>query len=252
MSARYAQHFLINTHAAQRIVDSMNLVEGDRVLEIGPGKGALTALMMKKPITLTAIEIDDPLIPVLTRKFGTNPNFTLIHSDVLDVDFKKLSATKIIGNLPYNLTSLIFRKVSNWTGWTEAYFMIQKEVGDRLGASVGTADYGALTVGMSLTSRIERVFDLSETSFKPPPRVKSTVVRFIRREKPLTNDVDGTQKVIQAAFQQRRKTILNSLSHGLGLTKEKVGPVLEKLGIDVNARAENITIDQFVHLAKEL
>jgi 16S rRNA (adenine1518-N6/adenine1519-N6)-dimethyltransferase len=252
MAARYAQHFLINTHAAERIVDAMGLVEGDHVLEIGPGKGALTALMMKKPIKLTAIEIDDPLIETLTRKFGANSHFKLIHSDVLDVDFKKITATKIIGNLPYNLTSSIFRKVSNWTGWTQAYFMIQKEVGDRLVADVGTADYGALTVGMNLTSRIERVFDLSETSFKPPPRVKSTVVRLIRREKPLTPDVDKTQKVIQAAFQQRRKTILNSLSHGLGLTKEKVGPVLAKLGIDLNARAENITIDQFVLLGEQL
>ncbi len=252
MAARFAQHFLINTHAAQRIVDSMNLAEGDHVLEIGPGKGALTALMMKKPIKLTAIEIDDPLIAVLTKKFGANPNFNLIHSDVLDVDFNKLKATKIIGNLPYNLTSMIFRKVSAWTGWTEAYFMIQKEVGDRLVASVGTPEYSALTVGMNLTSRMERVFDLSETSFKPPPRVKSTVVRLIRREKPLTDDVEGTQKVIQAAFQQRRKTILNSLSHGLGLSKEKVGGVLKKLGINEQARAEKITIDQFVSLLEAL
>lgn len=248
MAARYAQHFLINTHAAQRIVDALNLTHGDRVVEIGPGKGAITALMLAKPIELTAIEIDDPLIAILTKKFGANPRFHLIHSDVMAVDFRKISADKVIGNLPYNLTSPIFRKISDWTGWREGYFMIQKEVADRLVADVGTADYGALTVGMNLTATIERVFDLSETSFKPPPRVKSSVVKLIRREKPLATDIVKTQKVIQAAFQQRRKTIINSLSHGLGLSKDTVLDALTRADIDEKVRAENVTIKQFVSL----
>jgi 16S rRNA (adenine1518-N6/adenine1519-N6)-dimethyltransferase len=252
MAARYAQHFLINTHAARRIVDAMNLNPGDRVVEIGPGKGAITALMLEKPIELTAIEIDDPLIALLTKKFSSKPGFRLIHSDVLDVDFSKIETDKVIGNLPYNLTSPIFRRVSEWTGWKEGFFMIQKEVADRMVAESGTADYGALTVGMNLTATIERVFDLSETSFKPPPRVKSAVVKLTRREKPLTSNIGKAQKVIQAAFQQRRKTILNSLSHGLGLSKEAVLDELVRLKIDEKARAENVTIEQFVALGERL
>lgn len=278
MAARYAQHFLINKHAAERIVDSMNLSANENVLEIGPGKGALTELMLKKSIHLTVIEIDTPLVEILQKKFGANPKFKIIHSDIMDVHFIGSSPRegevpairlaggggphptlplagggyKVIGNLPYNLTSPIFRKVSHWNGWNEAYFMIQKEVADRMTAKVGTADYGALTVGMNLTAEIEKVFDLSETSFKPAPRVKSSVVRLVRREKPLTNDVEAVQRVIQAAFQQRRKTILNSLSHGLKLSKEKASAVLSQLGLDLNLRAEQITISQFVELSHHL
>ena len=130
--------------------------------------------------------------------------------------------------------------------------MVQKEVGDRLCARDGTGEYGAITVGMNLTCEMEHVFDLLPESFRPPPRVKSSVVRLIRREKPLTDNIPLTQRVIQAAFQQRRKTILNSLSHGLGLQKEMVGRWLRELGIFETHRAENITVEQYVFLSQRL
>jgi 16S rRNA (adenine1518-N6/adenine1519-N6)-dimethyltransferase len=147
------------------------------------------------------------------------------------------------------LTSPILRKVCDWTGWDTATFMVQKEVGDRLVAKVSTAAYGALTAGVSLTCEMERVFDLSENSFKPPPRVKSTVVKLTRRQQPLTDNVHKVQRVIQAAFQQRRKTILNSLSHGLNLDKEKVERMLSAENIPVTARAENLTVQNYLALS---
>lgn len=246
---RYGQHFLSNRHAVDRIVEEMHLSKTDSVIEIGPGKGVLTVPLLEKAGHVTAIEVDDKLIPFLTRKFGSYKNFTLLHRDFLEFDLTKLSpTTKIVGNLPYSLTSPILRRVCDSQNWAEAMFMVQREVGDRLTASPGSTDYGALTVGVSLSSELERVFDLSETSFDPPPRVKSTVVRLKRRQQPLTIETEAVQRVVQAAFQQRRKTILNALSHGLNLTKEEVQVILMELHVDPGCRAETISVDTYVRL----
>jgi 16S rRNA (adenine1518-N6/adenine1519-N6)-dimethyltransferase len=180
-----------------------------------------------------------------------------MNEDILEFDIQSLSSErknekyKIVGNLPYNLTSPILRKLVQWSGWSSAWLMVQKEVGDRLCASPGSSDYGALTVGISLTCVIEPVFDLSENSFDPPPRVTSSVVKLTRRDKPLTTDLLNTQRVIQAAFQQRRKTILNSLSHGLAIQKEKVGAILKKVGVEGSTRPERLTVGEFIQLAQE-
>ena len=269
---KFAQHFLINEHAIQRIIDSLELNPTDTVLEIGPGKGALTTYLVRRAKQVIAIEVDEQMIGILKNKLGAAQNFQLIESDVMDIDLDillpssrshlplKISSSplegggqegsvKVVGNLPYNLTSPILRKLCDWTGWSSAVLMVQKEVGERLCAKPGTSEYGALTVGVSLTCSCSPVFVLSETSFKPPPRVKSMVVRLDRRPQPLTEDIPFATKVIQAAFQQRRKTILNSLSHGLSLTKEEIGLFLEELKIEPTQRAETISIDQYVHLS---
>lgn len=244
---RFAQHFLINGHAVQRIVDTLELTKTDSVLEIGPGKGVLTQFLVPRAGHVTGVEVDDPLIPFLTRKFAPFPNFTLVHADIMEFDFNSLPPpVKIIGNLPYNLTSPILKKICDATNWTTAVIMVQKEVGDRLGAVPGTTDYGALTVGISLYAEIERIFELSEASFDPRPRVKSCVMRLKRRSKPLSENPVATQKVIQAAFQQRRKTILNSLSHGLNINKEETLALLAKLNIDPMSRAETLSVDTYV------
>jgi 16S rRNA (adenine1518-N6/adenine1519-N6)-dimethyltransferase len=222
MSAKFAQHFLINKHACERIVEALELTGEETILEIGPGKGALTALTVPQARRVVAVEIDPELVDHLRQKFSTRPSFTVVNRSILDFDPGEFipEAFNILGNLPYNLTSPILRRLCEWNGWSRALVMVQKEVGDRMTASVGTPDYGALTVGMNLSCELSPVFELSETSFKPPPRVRSSVVKLIRREHPLTNDISRAQRVIQAAFQQRRKTILNALSHGLNTTKE--------------------------------
>jgi 16S rRNA (adenine1518-N6/adenine1519-N6)-dimethyltransferase len=257
MAAKYAQHFLTNRHAAERIVAALNLTPEDAVLEIGPGKGALTAFLL--PAKLVAVvEVDAEMVALLQSRFGSNPKIKIFHSDILEFDFDALKSLnggrpfKVVGNLPYNLTSPILRRLCDWTGWKEAFVMVQKEVGDRMCAKAGSADYGALTVGISLTCESEFVFELSEKSFNPPPRVKSAVVKLTRRDKPLTEDVARTQRVIQAAFQQRRKTILNSLSHGLGIEKEEVQKTLKKLGIEETIRPERIDVEKFIALSRSL
>lgn len=258
MAAKYAQHFLSNRHAAQRIVEALGLNNDDAVVEIGPGKGALTGLL-PQAATVIAIEVDSSLSDFLKKKFQARPDYHVMNQDVLEFSFDSLSMKfhpahpfKVVGNLPYNLTSPILRKLSDWSDWSLAIVMVQKEVGDRLVAHPGEGDYGALTVGMNLTCTLERVFDLSEDSFSPPPRVKSTVVKLLRRPAPLSTDIPGTQRVIQAAFQQRRKTLLNSLSHGLHMEKTAVQSVLERLKIEPGLRPERLSVEKFISLAKEL
>jgi len=251
MAAKFAQHFLTNQHAAERIAGALELKKGDALLEIGPGKGTLTAYFLAAT-KLVIVEVDPEMVTRLQQRFASFPNIQIIHKDILDLDLNALSEAgsfKVVGNLPYNLTSPILRMLSDWNGWTFAVLMVQKEVGDRLVAIPGSADYGALTVGMSLTTTTERVFNLSPQSFSPRPRVESTVVRVRRREQPLTNNIEGTQKVIQAAFQQRRKTILNSLSHGLGLEKMEAEKILSQCGIDPGLRPEKLPVQAFINLA---
>ncbi len=254
MATKFAQHFLINQHAVERIVNAMKLAPQDTVLEIGPGKGAVTALLVEGVQRVVVVEIDPQMVALLKKKLIGSKNVAIIEKDILEFDLSALpeKEIKVVGNLPYNLTSPILRKLSEWTGWSTAFLMVQKEVGDRLCAPAGSSDYGALTVGMNLTCEIAPVFVLSESSFKPAPRVKSAVVKLTRRAVPLTDNIPAVQRVIQAAFQQRRKVILNSLSHGLGLPKEIVEATLENLKISPQIRPERIPVSQFIALAQQL
>jgi 16S rRNA (adenine1518-N6/adenine1519-N6)-dimethyltransferase len=252
--AKFAQHFLVDKEAISRIVEALQLKTQDWVLEIGPGRGALTKDLIRNVERVVAIEIDPTLINIINSSFANAPNFKVIHADVLKFKLAQLGEGpyKVAGNLPYNLTSPILSRLSDWTNWTEAVIMVQKEVGDRLCAEPGSKTYGALTVGMNLTCEMEHVFDLFPKSFRPPPKVKSSVVKLRRRHKPLTPDILGVQKVIQAAFQQRRKTIENSLSHGLQMDKDKVRKVIDNLKLSPKTRAETLTPQHFIDLAKYL
>lgn len=254
MGAKYGQHFLTNQHAAQRIADALELSENDSLVEIGPGKGTLTAYFLAAP-QMTIVEVDPEMVNLLRQRFASFRQIEVVQSDILEFDLRSLKLKdpkvlhKVVGNLPYNLTSPILRKLSEWTQWNFAVLMVQKEVADRLCAGPGSSDYGALTVGMNLTTTTERVFDLSPNSFNPRPKVDSTVIRVHRRENALTNNIEGTQKVIQAAFQQRRKTILNSLSHGLGMEKPEAEKLLSQCHIEPTIRPEKLPVQAFIDLA---
>lgn len=257
MGAKYGQHFLSNQHAAERIADCLQLSPDDDLIEIGPGKGTLTTFFLKVK-RCVIIEVDGDMVSLLQKRFQTSPQIEIVHDDILEFDWAKLSSNnsaapfKVVGNLPYNLTSPILRRLSDWPGWTFAVLMVQKEVGARLCAQPGSRDYGALTVGMNLTTTCEPIFDLSPSSFKPPPKVTSTVIRLKRRLAPLTDNIEGTQKVIQAAFQQRRKTLLNSLSHGLDLPKAQIQDRLLRCGIDPEIRPERLPAQSFIDIANQV
>jgi 16S rRNA (adenine1518-N6/adenine1519-N6)-dimethyltransferase len=256
--ARYAQHFLTDPDAILQIIAALNLKPNDAVLEIGPGQGALTVPLIQSGAHVFSVEVDKFMVEHLREKKFNSSQFTLYHRDFLKFDFNELPARpaenpfKVAGNLPYNITSPILRKLSTWDGWEFAVIMVQKEVGRRLCAEPGSPDYGALTVGVSLSCEVKHLFDLAPGSFQPKPRVDSTVLRLTRRHKPLTDNINDTQRVIQAAFQQRRKTILNSLAHGLAIDKETVRGALAKLNIDPILRPETLEVHQFIALAKSL
>lgn len=252
--AKYGQHFLVDDEIVKRIISAIDPGPDDNILEIGPGKGVLTAHLVKSSRHLTAIEIDIQMVNQLNQKFSDVPHFILVHQDFLEYDLTRLpnNQFKIAGNIPYKITSPILRKLSDWTGWTEAILMVQKEVGDRLCAEVGTSAYGALTVGVRLTCEIEKLFEVSEDAFKPPPKVKSVVLKVKRREKPLAPNIAQVQRVIQAAFQQRRKTIENSLSHGLNIDKARVRKTIDNLQLSPTLRAQNLNTQQFIQLAQKL
>jgi 16S rRNA (adenine1518-N6/adenine1519-N6)-dimethyltransferase len=150
VAVKYAQHLLTNRHAAERIVESLALSADDHVLEIGPGKGALTSYMLKAG-HITVVDIDPDMVTRLRARFGPQSNVTVIQSDIMEFDLSSLQGTwKVVGNLPYNLTSPILRKLTNWNAWQEAHVMVQKEVAERMCAKVGTPQYSALTVGLNL------------------------------------------------------------------------------------------------------
>ncbi len=255
MGAKFGQHFLTNRHAAERIGEKVGVGPDVDVLEIGPGRGALTPFLFGAR-RVVVVEVDDAMVDLLRRRYASNkPNLEIIHRDFLEFDLNTLSAPapfKVVGNLPYNLTSPILRKLCEWKDWTDAVVMVQKEVGERLSAKVGTAQYGALTVGISLTCTVENLFELSAKSFDPAPKVKSVVVRLRRRAQPLFEDESRVQRVIQAAFQQRRKTIENSISHGLSLDKAGVRESLDQLGLDPGLRAERLSVDDFIRVTRKL
>lgn len=255
--ARYAQHFLIDESARSRIVESMGIDTHQAVLEIGPGNGALTGELLKRAGHVTAVEIDAQLVKNLASRWGKEGQFQLVHADILKFDLHSLTNPVnpsdpyvVAGNLPYNLTSPILRKLAGWDGWAKAVVMVQKEVGERICAAVGSPAYGALTVGVALSCRAEPLFDLGPQSFRPRPKVDSRVLSLVRRIRPLTADIAAAQRVIQAAFQQRRKTVLNSLSHGLSIPKKRAGELLQSTGVPETLRPERIPVETFVQLAE--
>ena len=254
MGARHGQHFLANPEAIRRIADSLDLSDSDAVLEIGPGRGALTGALLERAGGVVAVEVDAGLVPGLQARFGANPRFSLVESDILEFDPGRLPRRprpyKIAGNLPYQLTSPILAWMARWTGWSCASVMVQKEVGDRLCASPGTGAYGALTVGVALTCALRPVMDLSPGSFRPPPKVRSSVIRLDRRPSPLVADGDFARRVVQAAFQQRRKTVLNAFAHGLGLSKDRTAEILAEARVSPNVRAESVDVDGYVRLTE--
>ena len=257
MRPRWSQNFLVNPGVAEKIVGAAQVSKEDAVLEIGPGKGVLTALLLEKSASVTAVEIDPELAAALTEKWGPLGNFKLIQSDFLDVDLKMLaqkSPVKIVGNLPYAVTSPILQKAFAWDGWSSAIFMVQKEVGDRIRAKAGTKDYSVLSVSIQARCRVEKVMDVSKGSFRPIPKVDSTVLKFSPLPKPAfaAQEEEAFFKTVKGAFAHRRKTILNSLVRELKLPSQTVQAALESAGLSPSARAETVSVENFARLSRIL
>ena len=254
MRTAYGQNFLVSSPASLRIAEALHSAGEDRVIEIGPGKGALTVHLLPRVKSLTAVELDLDLADLLRRRWGHEPKLTVISEDFLNWPLPPNGASpyKVIGNLPYSAAAAIVQKVLAWDGWDRAVFMVQKEVGLRMGAEPGGKDWGLLALSVQSRAKARRLFDVSPGAFRPPPKVMSTVVELERLPAPRVADIDAFFKIARAAFGQRRKTIANSLSHGLDLSRSAVETILRELDIDPTRRAETLTIEEYDQISKKL
>jgi 16S rRNA (adenine1518-N6/adenine1519-N6)-dimethyltransferase len=250
---RFGQHFLHDPAVIERIVGSLTIRPGDHLVEIGPGRGALTALLLEhSDCTVDAIEIDRDLSARLTERFGAAPHFVLHVSDALEFDFSALARERggrlrIIGNLPYNIsTPLLFALMAHCAAIQDLTVMLQREVVARLAAQPGSGDYGRLTVMLAPAIEVQRLFDVGPGAFQPPPRVWSAVVRLSMRSAPLFAVSPHYGQVVASAFAHRRKTLRNALSQLL--TRDEISAC----GIDPGARPETLAPQGFNTLAQAL
>lgn len=246
----YGQHFLHERGIIERIVAAIAPQPGDRIVEIGPGEGALTLPLLDAAHTLTAIELDAELIEPLQAAARLRGQLTIIHADVLEVDFTALAGEgklRLAGNLPYYVSSpILFHCLQHARVISDMVFMLQKEVVDRMAAAPGSKTYGRLSVMLQLACRVEPLLRVPPGAFRPPPQVDSAVVRLLPHATPLDAGVDHAtvEAVVRAAFGKRRKTLSNALSGLLG------AEAIRAAGIDPRARAETLSPQQYVELAR--
>ena len=258
-SKSLGQNFLIDDNVIDKIIDGARVKEGDKVIEVGPGIGTLTREMAKRAEKVVAVEIDKNLIPILKETLADFDNTEVVNEDILKVDINKLvdeklsgGPVKLIANLPYYITTPIVMKF-----WeedipvTDIVVMVQKEVADRMNAVPSTKDYGALSVAVQYYCDTEIVAKAPRHMFIPQPKVDSTVIGLhIREERKYKADNEQLFfKTVKAAFGQRRKTLLNSLSSMGVLDKAKIKEVLAEAGIDEKRRGETLSIEEFAHLS---
>jgi 16S rRNA (adenine1518-N6/adenine1519-N6)-dimethyltransferase len=254
MRQKWGQNFLADADAARRIVEALGPENTERVLEIGPGKGALTQWLMGKSAGLTLVELDAELARVLQSRWGGLNQFDLIRQDFLKwplPDWPERSVA-VISNLPYSAANAILRRLLDWSAWKRAVVMVQREVADRIVAAPDTPAYGLLSLAVQGKARVQKLFDVSPRAFRPPPKVTSTVLRLEPLPRPLIVQEEKFFKTARAAFSQRRKMLLNSLAGGLDLEKSAVLPALERAGLDPARRPQTLTLEEFNRLAEAL
>lgn len=266
---RFGQNFLIDNHMIERICELAELTGAERVLEVGPGIGTLTLALVQEAAGVVSIEMDSALEPVLFAHAADHANFTYIMGDALRVPVERIeeaaggAPTHLIANLPYNVAATIILDFFERMPALEcAVVMVQKEVADRIAAHPGSKDYGAYTVKLALQARVTGRFEVPPRCFMPAPHVDSAVVRLDRYapgETPCVaasvagDGIDPAEvaRVVDAAFAQRRKTIRNSMSAN-GFAKQALDAAFDETGIAPTARAETLSVEDFVRLAAAL
>jgi 16S rRNA (adenine1518-N6/adenine1519-N6)-dimethyltransferase len=250
------QHFLSSPGVVEKIIRALNPKPGEFIVEIGPGGGALTFPLLRAHGELTVIEFDRDLIEPLTIEGGKHGRLTIVHRDVLQVDFGKLGhghdvegPLRLVGNLPYNIsTPILFHVMRHAEAVRDMHFMLQKEVVDRMAADPGSKTYGRLSVTLQAVCRVTPLFDVPPGAFTPPPKVDSAVVRLVPR--PLgelgIRDSAHFARTVAAAFSQRRKTLRNALSTVCD------AEAIRAADIDPGARAEQVAVESFVRLSNQL
>ena len=261
---RYGQNFLIDSHVLERIVDASGVGSDDCAVEIGPGIGTLTQVLSEHARFVAAVEIDRMLIPVLEDTLKDCPNVAVINQDILKTDLKELAETynggrpvRVIANLPYYITTPILLELLGKNAPIRSItVMVQKEVADRMCAGPGTKDYGALSLAVQYYARTRIAAQVPPNCFIPRPKVPSAVIHLeLYEEKPVrAKDEEQLFALIRASFNQRRKTLVNAVSHAAGLdwTREELTLALTQMGLSEKVRGEALSLEQFAELSDRL
>ena len=250
---RFGQNFLHDAGVIHRILRAIHPREGEHLVEIGPGQGALTEGLLGSGARLEVVELDLDLIPILQGRFGQLANFHLNQGDALKFDFSRLASgphsLRVIGNLPYNIsTPLIFHLLDSAALIRDMHFMLQKEVVERLAAEPGGGDWGRLSIMVQYHCRVEHLFNVGPGAFNPAPNVDSAIVRLVPHEvlPHPARDPRLLERLVREAFNQRRKTLRNTLKALLP------AEAIEAAGVDGSKRPEQLDLAAFVRLADQL
>jgi 16S rRNA (adenine1518-N6/adenine1519-N6)-dimethyltransferase len=247
---KYGQHFLVDANVIAQIVDAACLLCAENVVEIGPGKGALTRELSSRGVPLTAVEIDPEMVRYLQKNLPAGVR--VVQQNFLEFDLAALPPvpTEFVSNLPYIDAAAILDKVLGWKHFKTAIFMFQKEQAQKIRAKAGDELYGPLSIFSQLRARISPICKVGRSSFAPPPKVESAVLSFEKITPPQV-DWEKLRRVVTAAFLHRRKTLLNALMLG-GYEKEKIMGALTVLGVPPTVRPEQLTPQQYAELTLPL
>lgn len=261
---RYGQNFLIDAHVLNKIIESAQITKDDFVLEIGPGIGTMTQYLACAAREVAAVEIDGSLIPILQDTLSSYNNVTIINEDILKVNIQKLVEEKnggnpiqVVANLPYYITTpIIMGLFENHVPIKSITVMVQKEVADRMKAGPGTKDYGALSLAVQYYAKPSIVANVPPNCFMPRPNVGSAVIQLIYHENKEVH-VDNERlmfDIIRSSFNQRRKTLVNSLKNSqiLSFQKEQIVNALEEMGLSSTIRGEALHLEEFARLSNLL
>ena len=254
------QNFLVDRNIIDKIIGCAQIRPDDALLEIGPGRGALTEQLAQRAARLVVVEDDHVLARALTEQYRGNPRVTVVDGDILAIDLAAVlgdlsGGWKVVANLPYNISSpVLFRLLEQRAHFSRLVLMLQKEVGERLVASAGCADYGVTTLLLGLWFDMRREFIVAPGCFHPRPKVDSVVVSFVPLPKPRV-DVGSEEvfrRVVKGAFAMRRKTLFNCLKAAELAAPDELGRLLDVCGIDGQRRGETLSLEEFASLSRHL
>ena len=264
-SKRLGQHFLRDPRTIQRIIDALAPTAGETIVEIGPGTGALTSALVESAASVIAVEFDSKLAPLLSERFAGAGNFRLVMADALTTDFcaeiLPASTARLVANLPYNIsTAIVQRLIAQRACFKEMVLMLQREVVERLLAPAGTTDRGFISVLVEAYCEAEKLFDVAPGSFRPPPKVWSSVMRlkFRPRINAEITDEKLLWETVSAGFAQKRKTILNNLRQASGRLQEVLkrnggaSIVLCRADVNLKRRAETLLLEEWVRIVRAI
>ena len=262
-SKALGQNFIVDPEVCPAMAEELSADDKTGALEVGPGIGVLTKELCKTCGKVVSIELDKRLFPVLKETLGEFDNLEIVEGDVLKLNlheiikekFGDMNSVKVCANLPYYITSpVIMSLLEQKLPIDEIIVMVQKEAAERLTAEIGSRESGAVTVAVNYYAEAEMLFEVQKDCFYPAPKVDSAVIKLKIRKAPAVKvkNEEHFFKIVKAAFSQRRKTAINCLSNGLGISKAKISETLSAIGKDEKSRAENFTMEDFAQLSELL